>query len=57
MDWGKCVLCQEDDIDFLDPLQNQTSDVDGYSKLAANIESFLNKNVPLSAKCILVLLI
>ena len=57
MDWGKCVLCQEDDIDFLDPLQNQTSDVDGYSKLAANIESFLNKNVPLPAKCILVLLI
>ena len=51
MDWGKCALCQEDDIDLLDPLQNKNSDVDGYSKLAANIESFLNKNVPLPAKC------
>ena len=51
MDWGKCVLCQEDDIDLLDPLQNKNSDVDRYSKLAANIESFLNKNVPLPAKC------
>ena len=57
MDWGKCALRQEDDIDLLDPLQNKNSDVDGYSKLAANIESFLNKNVPLPAKCILVLLI
>ena len=51
MHWGKCALCQEDDIDLLDPLQNQKSDVDSYSKLAANIESFLNKNVPLPAKC------
>ena len=51
MDWGKCALCQEDDIDLLDPLQNTNSDVDGYSKLAANIESFLNKNLPLPAKC------
>ena len=57
MDWGKCALRQEDDIDLLDSLQNKNSDVDGYSKLAANIESFLNKNVPLPAKCILVLLI
>ena len=51
MDWGKCALWQEDDIDLLDPLQNKNFDVDGYSKLAANIELFLNKNVPLPAKC------
>ena len=51
MDWGKCALCQEDDIDLLDPLQNKNSDVDRYSKLATNIESFLNKNVPLPTKC------
>ena len=36
---------------MLDLLQNKNSDVDGYSKLAANIDSFLNKNVPLPAKC------
>ena len=46
-----CALCQENDIDLLDPLQNKNSDVNGYSKLAADIESFLNKNVPLSVKC------
>ena len=40
-----------DDIDLFDPLQNKNSDVDGYSKLTANIESFLNKNVPLPAIC------
>ena len=50
MDCGKCALCQEDDIDLLDPQQNKNSDVDGYSKFAANIEPFLNKNVPLPAK-------
>ena len=51
MDWEKCALCQEDDIDLLDPLQNKNFDADGYSKLAANIELFLIKNVPLPAKC------
>ena len=51
MNQGKCPLCQEDDIDSLDLLQNKNSDVDGYSKLATNIKSFLNKNVPLPAKC------
>ena len=51
MDWGKCVFCQEDDIDLLDSLKNKNSDVDGYSKLPPSIESFLNKNVPRPAKC------
>ena len=51
MDWGKYALCQEHDIDLLDLLQNKNSDIDCYSKLAANIEPFLNENVPLPAKC------
>ena len=51
MEWGICALCQENDIDLLDPLQNKNSDVNGYSKLAADIESFLNKNVPFPVKC------
>ena len=51
MDWGKCALCQEDDIGLLDPLQNKDLEVDGYSKLAENIDSFLNKDLPLPAKC------
>ena len=48
MDWGKCALCQEDDIYSL---QNKNLEVDGYTKLAANIDSFLNKDIPLPAKC------
>ena len=44
MDWEKCTLCQEEDINLLDPFQNKNLEVDGYSKLAANIDSFLNKD-------------
>ena len=44
-------MCQEDDIGLLDPLQNKNLEVDGYSKLAENIDSFLNKDLPLPAKC------
>ena len=57
MHWGKCALCQEDDIDLLDPLQNQKSDVDSYSKLAANIESFLIRTYHFQQSVLLVLLI
>ena len=46
MDWEKCVLCQEDSEEFVDPLQNKNFAVDGYSKLASNIELFVNNDVP-----------
>ena len=45
MDWEKCVLCQEDSEELVDPLQNKNFAVDGYSKLASNIELFVNHDV------------
>ena len=40
MDWRKCALCQGYDIGLVDPLQNKNLDVDGYHRLAENIDSF-----------------
>ena len=57
MDWGKYALCQEHDIDLLDLLQNKNSDIDCYSKLAANIEPFLNRMYHFQQCVLLVLLI
>lgn len=51
MDWKKCALCQEDDNDLVDPQLNNNLDNDGYGKLALNIESFVDKDIPLPTRC------
>ena len=45
MDW-KNMLCAK-----RMPLQNRNSDCDGYSKLAANIKSFVDRKLSFPAKC------
>ena len=50
MDWDICVLCQVDGIDIIDPLDNLTSEVCGYKKLADNMNAFINKGLPLPNK-------
>ena len=45
--WEKCALCQTDGEKLRDLLRN----IDSYSKLAANIKSFIERNLSLAAKC------
>ena len=42
-------MCQTDVEEFVNLLRSRNSNIDGYSKLLANIKSFVNKNLSLAA--------
>ena len=41
MDWNKCALCQRSSNNLVGPSKNKNVDIDGYSKLAENINLFV----------------
>ena len=51
MDSKKCVLCQADGEVFVDFLRSRNLDVEGYSKLVANIKSFVDRTLLLPVDC------
>ena len=50
MDWNKCALCQRSSNNLVDHSKNKNVDIDGYSKLAENINLFVIDDLPFPPK-------
>ena len=50
MDWNKCISCQSDSKNLLDPSKTLNQRVCGYTLLMNNIEKFVMEGIALPKK-------
>ena len=50
MDWNKCISCQSDSKNLLDPSKTLNQRVCGYTLLMNNIEKFITEGIALPKK-------